>query len=144
MPVLIPPRQRPYVASHPFVVCVAIGIALTGYINIFWPLSPTESVAAAVLPPLMLLFFNGVWAVGGTLIAAGILRGKRRVEAAGMALLASGLLAYYFLIVSVSLPALRSAAFILGLAVGCALRARHLTTHGYVVLDVPTDQKGIR
>jgi hypothetical protein len=141
---LIPPSQRAYVASHPLGKWVAIGIFFSGLINTLMPSLTSESVVALVFSPLIIFAFNLAWTVGGALCAFGLMRGKSKVEGAGMCLLASGLFTYYLAVFSVRTTAALAALFIPCLAYGCAKRAWHLATHGYVVLDVPTDQPGLR
>ncbi|HEY3435084.1 MAG TPA: hypothetical protein VGK41_05480 [Solirubrobacterales bacterium] len=141
---LVPFRQRAYLASHPLALLLSIGIAFNGYVNLIFP-GLSESSAAVVLPPLMLALFNLTWAVGGTLSTFGLVRGKAKVESAGMSLLASGLVTLFASILYLKPAAvLGSAAFLVTLAVGCFLRARHLSDHTYVSLDIPLDQPGLR
>lgn len=142
MPSLVPHSHRAYIASHPLAVGLSIGIALTGYVNIFFP-AWTESSAQLVLPAFVLLMFNLTWMVGGTLSAIGLLRAKPKVEGAGMSLLAAGLLANYIAFVYLRPEAAITGSFILTLAVACGFRARHLTRHSYVNLDIPHDQPGL-
>lgn len=143
MPPLVPPSHRAYLASHPLAVGLSIGIALTGYINVLFP-DWTESSARVILPSFILLMFNLTWMVGGSLSAIGLLRAKPKVEGAGMSLLAAGLLANYIAFVYVRPEAAVTGSFILTLSIACAFRARHLTRHSYVNLDVPHDQPGLR
>lgn len=140
-PHIVPQRQRAYVASHPLGLWVSLGIAISGYINILQPHLTEESVVALIFSPLVLVAFNAVWAMGGTLSFIGMARGRHHVEAAGMALLASGLLSYFLAIVSVRASSALAALFLPALAIGCALRAHHLTTHGYVLMDAPSNQE---
>ena len=140
----IPPSHRAYLASHPLAVGLSIGIALTGYVNILFPQWTTESSAQIVLPSLILLLFNLSWVIGGTLSTFGLLRGKPKVEGAGMSLLAAGLLANYIAFVYLRPEAAITGSFILTLAIACGFRARHLARHSYVNLDIPHDQPGLR
>lgn len=136
---IVVPSQRAYVASHPLGLWVAIGITVSGYINLILPHLTDESVAALIFPPLILVIFNLVWAIGGTMSVFGLTRGKPRIEGAGMSLIASGLASYFAAVVSVRAVSALAAVFMLTLAYGCAKRAYHLATHGYVNLDVKTD-----
>ncbi len=141
---LVARGQRAYVASHPLGVWLSIGIAVTGWINVLAPSLSRETSSSIVFDPLILFAFNGIWAVGGSLCVFGLLRGRRKVEGAGMSLLASALATYYLAIIVIRPTAAITAVFILALAIGCAKRAFHLATHGYVSLDVPLDQPGIK
>lgn len=134
---LVPPGQRAYVASHPLGVWLSLGIAFSGWINIFFPSLTAESSSSLIFSPLILFLFNLAWAVGGTLSVVGLLRGRAKIEGLGMSMLASALGSYYLAIISIRLSAAISAGFILFLGIGCALRAYHLATHAYVNLDVP-------
>lgn len=136
--------QRAYVGSHPLGVWLSVGIAVTGYVNIFAPNLSGESSASIVFSPLVLLMFNFAWAGGGTMSLVGLLRGKRRLEGAGMSLLAGGMLSLFFAFLSLRPASALAGLFILALGIGCALRARHLATHAYVNLDVPVDQPGVK
>lgn len=141
---IVPASQHAYLASHPLALLLSIGIAFNGYVNFLFP-GISESSASIVLPPLMLALFNLTWAIGGTLATFGLIRGKPRIESAGMSLLASGLVTLFASILYLKPAAvLGSAAFLITLAVGCFLRARHLSNHTYVSLDIPTDQPGLR
>jgi hypothetical protein len=144
LPSPVPPNQRAYVASHPLGLWVSAGIAISGWINLIAPSLTSESVVALIFPQVVLYVFNAVWAVGGTMATGGLLRGKRKVEAAGMTLLASGLGSYFLAVVSVRATSALAAVFIVTLAIGCALRAKHLTSHGYVTLDLPSGQRGMK
>jgi hypothetical protein len=140
----IPAHQRSYLQSHPLAIWLSLGIAFTGCVNLILP-DLSESSVALVLPPLLVMVFNLTWAAGGALSAIGLLRGKPKIEAAGMSLLASGLFSLFVSVFYVRpLAALSSAPFVVTLAIGCFLRSRHLTCHAYVNLDLPTDQPGIQ
>jgi hypothetical protein len=142
---LVPRTQRAYLASHPLALWVSVGIAFTGWLNLLFPEPAAESSTALVFPGWLLLMFNLSWAIGGSLSVIGLLRGKPRIEGIGMTLLASGLFSLFLAILALSPDrALRSAVFIVTLAIGSGLRARHLMTHAYVNLDVPTDQPGLK
>jgi signal transduction histidine kinase len=141
---LVPVGQRPYVASHPLGVWLSAGIAFTGWINVLFPALTAEAASRLAFEPLVLFLFNLAWAFGGSVSLGGLLRGRAKVEGAGMAVLASALASYYFAILAVRPSAAVSGGFIAFLAVGCAFRAWHLATHGYVNLDVPLDQPGLK
>lgn len=128
---LIPRRQLPYLRSHPFVVAVSMGIATQGLINIAAP-SP-ESIATLAFSIGVYYLFNAMWIIGGTLTAIGLLRGMRGVEAAGATLLTGSTALFYAAAVSLRGWESRTAVFVFFLALGYALRVRHLVTAGYVV-----------
>ncbi len=136
--------QRAYLASHPLAFWLAVGIALTGYINLFAPSLTGETASSVVFSSFVLFLFNIAWAGGGTFVAVGLLRGRPKIEGAGQAVLASALFSYFLAVIAARPSFAATALFILCLGVGCAFRAVHLATHGYVVLDVPTDQPGLK
>lgn len=138
---IVPPGQRAYVASHSLGLWVSVGIALSGWVNLLAPSLVTESVVSLLFSPLVLLLFNAAWALAGTLSVFGLLTARRQFEAAGMALLASGMLSYFLAVVSVRPSAALAGLFLPALAIGAAQRAWHLTTHGYVTLDAPSGQR---
>lgn len=127
----VSPSQRNYVYSHPLALWFSIGIAWAGAVNIFLPNLVEESFVSLALPDWLVIAFNAVWMIGGLCGAIGILRGRRNVEAAGMSLLSSGMFVYFIAALSIRSSAAVTGIFILTLAIGCALRARHLTQSGY-------------
>lgn len=131
---LIPRHQRVYIYSHPLAVWFSISVLLVGLANILFPESVDQSAASILFPAWLKVIFNLTWTLGGGLASAGILSGRRNMEAAGMALLSSGLLASFLATMSVRPSALGSAIFVVGLAVGCALRSLHLARTGYANL----------
>lgn len=135
--------QHAYVASHPLGVWLSIGIAVTGLVNMFAPGLTEESSSTIVFSPFVLFLFNLTWALGGSLSVFGLLRGRRKVEGAGMSMLSAGMLSLFLAIISLKPDAAVTASFILAIGIGCGLRARHLATHGYVNLDVPVNQPGL-
>jgi hypothetical protein len=58
-----------------------------------------------------------------------------------MVLLSSSLLVNYITVLSVRTTSALASIFIVFLALGCALRARHLTKAGYAVVAVPFEHK---
>lgn len=131
---LIPIWHRPYARAHPLAPVISVGLLVGGLINLLAPELVEETASALVLPELVLLLFNLTWAVGGAAGTIGFFRGWPRIEAAGMALIAGGLGAYYAAIVTLRSTTALTGLFIGLLAVGCALRAWHLFRHGYVSL----------
>lgn len=136
---LIPPHQRPYVASHPLGLFFSIGVALEGFLNLVAPGLSSSSASAQALDPTVLTLFNLTWVVGGGLSMIGLLRGFRKSEAGGMSLLGGAFGAYYIVIVGLVPGAWATGLFIICLSIGCFLRARHLARTGYVTLEVSRD-----
>jgi len=136
--------QRAYVGSHPLGLWLSLGIAITGVVNIIAPDLGGESSATVTFSPLVLLLFDIAWAAGGTLSFIGLVRGKRKLEGAGMSMLAGGMLSLFLAIFSLRPASALAGLFILCLGIGCALRALHLATHAYVNLDLPVDQPGVK
>lgn len=134
---LIPPNHRAYLASHPLGFCIALGLAVSGLVNVLFPDAVQDTAASLALPPILYYAFSATWAVGGTCAALGLLRGLRNLEAGGDVLLASSLLVNYISVVWVRTTSALAAVFVLFMAVGFALRARHLTKAGYAVIAVP-------
>ena len=123
---LVAPHRREYVRAHPVVLWFSIGVALVGLLSLVAPSTTTGT--AAVLPDWTRVVFNACWLIAGTTSVAGILRGYPQAEAAGMVGLCSGLSAYCVLIVE-AIGVNTSVLFVGALAVGCGVRAWHLT-HG--------------
>lgn len=132
---LIPRPQRIYIAEHPVVFWFSLGIALAGILSLAAP-HLTEKTAAAQLLPVWLnkLFFTS-YAIGGLLSFVGMSRGYRRIEAAGMALLAGGLLANFITFAYLVHASIVSALFLFFMAFGCAQRSWYLATNTPVKLE---------
>jgi hypothetical protein len=120
--------QRAYIAEHPVVFWLSLGIALAGTIALIAPQLAEQSTASLLLPGWLLVVFNITYAVGGWGSFIGIGIGLRKLEAGGMALLASGLLTNFIVFVYVTQAGAPGAAFLLTLAIGCGQRSWHLTT----------------
>lgn len=82
-----------------------------------------------------------MWAGGGSLATYGLVRGRRNIEAGGMTLLATALTVDYITVISVRTTSALSSLFIVFLALGCGLRARHLTRTGYVDVALPIEKR---
>jgi hypothetical protein len=134
---IIPRNHRAYVASHPLGVCVAAGLTVGGMINLCFPDLARETSVAVALPQVLFLCFSAMWALGGLLALYGLVRGKRSVEAGGSVLLSTALAVDYIAILSVRPLSGVVSVFIFFLAVGYALRVRHLLRTGYVDVAVP-------
>lgn len=126
-------------ASHPFALLFAIGVAFQGALYLCAPGVFEASASAAALSPTILALFNASWLVGGALSVIGIIRGHRKPEAVGMSLLAGGFAAYYSIVAGAVPYGWLTGLFILFLAVGCFLRARHVAKTGYVTLEMRRD-----
>jgi hypothetical protein len=132
----VPTQHRPYVAAHPLALWLSLGIAFVGAFNLLFP-GLSESSASLVYPGWLLIAFNVTWLTGGAASAYGLLRGKRRFEAAGMSLLSGGMATIYVSAAILIPYAWATSMFVLFLAIGCALRARALVRTGYVNLEIP-------
>jgi hypothetical protein len=115
-----------------------------GLVNLLFPEAVQETSASLALPAALFYAFSASWAVGGSCAAWGLLRGVRNLEAGGMALLASALLVDYITVVSVRATSALSSVFIVFLALGCALRTRHLSKSGYAVVAIPFESHDSR
>jgi cation transport ATPase len=136
---LIPSRQRAYFSSHPLGFCVAVGFAISGLVNLLFPHLVRESAVSLALPVGLYYAFSLTWAAGGVCAAWGLLRGVRNLEAGGDVLLATALLVNYISVIWVRASSGLSAIFLIFMALGFLLRARHLARSGYVVLSFPVD-----
>lgn len=136
---LIPTRQRAYFESHPLGFCVAVGFAISGIINIAFPHLVRESAASIALPWTLYYVFSAMWAVGGCASSWGLLRGVRNLEAGGDVLIATALVVDYIAVVWIRATSALTAIFIVFLALGFLLRARHLARSGYVLLGVSVE-----
>jgi hypothetical protein len=120
--------QMLYISEHPVVFWFSIGICFAGFTSLVAPQFTEQSSASLLLPDWLRATFNVTYAAGGFGSVFGIIRGWRKIEAAGMALLASGLLTNFIVFSWVVPSGLVSAAFLLTLAIGCAQRSWHLAT----------------
>ncbi len=125
----ISPQQRAYLRSHPLAFWFSLGIAVTVTVAIVDPSTVQETAITLVLPDWLETIFRWSYLVGGYMATIGLLFAKPRIEAAGMALLASGLLVQLATIMYLS-PELGwpSAPFLLTLAIGTGSRAYYLAT----------------
>lgn len=142
MPLLyrvVPPRQISYIRSHPLALCFAAGVALVGAFSLVG-LTATSS-AAFTLPDWLRAAFNCVWVIGGAASVIGIVRGRRGAEGGGMALLATGMSAYFLLIAYANPRSAFGGSFIAFLALGCWLRVKHLASSGYDVTELRVGKK---
>lgn len=135
----IPATQRAYVSSHPLALCVAIGFAFSGLVNLLFPGLVRESAVSIALPETPYYAFSLVWAVGGVCAAWGLLRGIRDLEAAGDVLLATALVVNYISVVWVRATTALAAVFLIFMALGFLLRARHLAKSSYAIFSLPID-----
>lgn len=135
--IIVPRNHRAYVASHPLGVCVAAGLTIGGLINLSFPGLARETSVAVALPPVLFYCFSAMWAVGGLLALYGLVRGRRSVEAGGSVLVSTALAVDYIAILAVRPLSGVVSVFILFLALGYALRVRHLVRTGYVDVAVP-------
>lgn len=119
-------RQRPYIRSHPLAYWFGLGVGLTGLLSL---LGFTQQPSNEVLPGWVQTSFQVVWMIGGAASFYGIASGKSRYEAAGMVLIATGLLTIMATTLYLDATWSRAAGltFIFTLAVACALRAVHLS-----------------
>jgi hypothetical protein len=109
---------------------VTLGIMLGGLIGVILPEAVEESVIGLVFPHWVFYLFNAIWFSGGAASTYGLLRGRADIEVGGLALVASGLTAYYLAVVSVRASAALLALFIICLAVGSVARVFALVHRG--------------
>jgi hypothetical protein len=126
---LIPHKQRAYIASHPVVFWFCLGMMLVGALSLIDPSLTDQSATAQLLPDWVRKVFNVTYMIGGGASAIGIARGMLKLEAAGMALLATGLLVNFIVYVWLVHASAVSGVFILTLAIGCAQRSWHLANY---------------
>lgn len=136
---LIPATHRAYFESHPLGFCVAVGFAISGVINIAFPHLVRESAVSIALPWTLYYVFSVMWAVGGCASSWGLLRGVRNLEAGGDVLIATTLVVNYISVVWVRTTTALAALFLVFLALGFLLRARHLAKSGYIVVALALD-----
>lgn len=114
--------KRFYRRQHPLAICLSLSIAIIGIATLLDPGVASSSATYAALPEWLRRAFNVTYALGGGLAFAGLIRVSHRTEAAGMAILASGLLVQWAAVMYVLPVTWVTASFILALAVGCAGR----------------------
>lgn len=120
------PRGKAYLSEHPVVFWFSVGIMLAGIVAILFPDVASKSSAAVVLPRWEQTAFNVTYAVGGFMGAWGIARYQHKLEAAGMALLASGLATTFVVFIYATDAKAPGAVFLLTLSIGCGQRCIHL------------------
>jgi hypothetical protein len=131
---LIPPNQRAYFSSHPLGFCVALGLAASGIVNLLFPQAVQETSAYLAFPSPLFYALSVAWAIGGVGCAWGLMRGIRNLEAGSDALLCSAILVQYIAVISIRSTSALASLYIPFIAIGFALRARHLTKTGYAVV----------
>lgn len=139
-------RQKPYVMAHPLAYWFALGVALTGLLSLLG--LTAQSSNSLTLPDWLQTMFQVTWFVGGLASVIGISTGKARYEAAGMTLIAVGLVVLLATTLHLSRDRIHDLAglsFIVTLAIGCGLRAWHLTKGGGYfdpgIIDANLDRK---
>lgn len=120
---------RAYALAHPVVVILAAGAAIAGFLFLVEIFALTESALGEWLPPHLIPIWAAVYCAGGTLILLGIFSGRPNVEAPGLVLLGSALLASALAVFSVRgiNPGLVAGSTIGPVSVGCLVRAVILT-----------------
>lgn len=129
---IVPPAQRDYLADHKLALWFSIAVMVAGLFYLLTPTLVAESAVSRVLPHGLKLLFSFNYALGGILSVYGLVRGRPKPEAAGMALLASALLvqfgaAFYLLGIHV----IGSTSIILLFAIGCWQRSASLVHRGH-------------
>lgn len=121
-------HRRAYRRAHPLTFWLALGVAVVGVVALVFPATVEQTATSAALPAWLRSLFDVIYAGGGAASAFGVHRARRDFEAAGLSLLAGALAAQFAAVVYVRPAGAPPATFILTLAIGCALRARHLTS----------------
>jgi hypothetical protein len=123
-------RRRAYVRAHPVALWLSVGFAVAGAIQALDSSLAGQSAAELALPHWLHVLYGLVYSVGGFLSAFGIARYRRNLEAAGMAMMASGLVVQFLSIIYVLPGSALAAIFLPTLAIGFALRVRYLINVG--------------
>lgn len=119
---------RLYRRDHPLAIWFCLGIAFIGLLTLIFPDAVEQSATSLALGETLRKLFYVCYALGGTLGALGLLSVRHRLEAAGMAMLASTMTVQFVAIVYVRPAAWAPSLFVLALAIGCGTRAWLLST----------------
>lgn len=119
--------------GHPLAFWFAMGVGLVGFVNLVLPGLADETAVSVLLPDWLERVFATVYMVSGFSSVYGITLGKPRWEALGMAMLSSGVLANFIILVDLRPNNAATATFLLTLAIGCGQRAFHLSRRGYTI-----------
>lgn len=128
--VIVPLQHRAYLRNHPLAFWLSFGIALVGFVAFAFPNTITETAVSLALPDWLKHAFYIMFFVGGMVSTYGIVRGKGRLEAAGMILLGTTLLANFLVVVYIKFDAIGQSLFVLTLAIGCFQRGWLLSFGG--------------
>lgn len=123
--------QRQYLFAHPLAIWFSIGVTITGMVALAFPHLADQSAVSLALPDWLEKIFNILLTIGGFMSTLGIVSGKPKYEAAGMALLSGAFLSFFSSIIYLRVNNVASAVFLFTLAVGCAQRSIHLARRGY-------------
>jgi hypothetical protein len=116
-----------YLRDHPLALWFSVGAIITGVPILIAPFLANGSAALSILPPWAVFVWAAWYALGGSLSLWGMVRLSPRLEAAGMAFLASALaVTIVTAFVARGVGALLSGAFLVTLVIGCASRAYFL------------------
>lgn len=128
---LIAPEQRGYLHSHPLAFWLCVGLVIAGSVGVFAPHLIGQSAASLVLPEWLRTTFYADYTLGAALSLVGITRGKARLEAAGMMLLATGFLVQFLSAAYLLHSSVFAGLFLFTLSIGCFQRSRFLAANGY-------------
>lgn len=128
---LIVSQQRAYIRSHPVAFWLCVGLVIAGAIGLVAPGLIGQSAASMVLPTWLRTVFYIDYTLGAALSLAGLTRGKAGLEAAGMAMLATGFLVQFLSVAYLLHSSVFGGLFLLTLAIGCFQRSRFLAKNGY-------------
>lgn len=128
---LITPQQRRYIAAHPVVFWLCVGLFAAGTISLADPDTIDQTSTSLVLPDWLRITFTLGYTVGAGACVIGLMRGIARLESAGMMLLGTSFIVDYAAIVHVRPSAWLAGLFIGFLAVGCLSRGFYLSRNGY-------------
>lgn len=109
--------------DHPLALWLAHAAMLLGFLIVISPALSRDSASLGLLPPLGTVAWGLFFFLGGMFSALGLLTGRAKHEAAGMALLASAFAAAAIAQLSADRPSALEVIFLTALAGGTAHRA---------------------
>lgn len=124
--------QFHYIMTHPLAFWFSLGIFFVGLITLLYPHLGDETALSIVLPDWLETLLRIGFVLGGGFSVVGIVSGKSKFEAAGMAILSSDMITNFLVVVDLRPNNAATAFFLITLAIGCAQRSVHLTKSGYL------------
>lgn len=120
---------RFYLLGHPLAVCVAVGAAVAGFLFLIEVIAISESALGEWLPSRLIPVWAAVYFAGGCLALIGMFTGRPNIEAPGLVLLGSAILAIAIAVFSVHglNPGLVAGSIVGPSAIGALARAVVLT-----------------